>query len=242
MHATRDFRGMCQSPHGDSRREVAQILRGIPAAFGENVIDHAGMNLTGAHRIDADIVARMIQGHAAGDLNHRSLAGAVSHMIGFAVEAPFRRDVHDGPLAGGLHVLDRGAAQVEQRVDVHRHGVEPLLVAGIERIGRVEDAGIVDQNVQSSHAPDGIADQAVTGARGAHIHRGELRVAALRSDGLDHGATARFMPARYHDLGSGLREHVRAGLADPCGRARDQNHFSRKDHGRLLRPGRQIPR
>src|SRR5882672_11163164 len=100
MHAMRDFNGAGQPAHRDSRREFPQIVRRIAAALGENVVDHPRVDLAGAYRIDADIVARMIQGHAAGDLNHRSLARAVGDMVGFAVEAPLRSDVHDRSAAG----------------------------------------------------------------------------------------------------------------------------------------------
>ena len=230
MHATRDLHGMSQAPHGNSRGELAKIVGGIAAAFRENVIHHSRVDLAGTHRIDADVVARMIERHAAGDLNHGPLAGAVGYVIGFAVQAPLGGDVDDRPLAGRLHVPDRRAAQIEQGVDVDRHGVQPLLVAGVERIGRMENAGIVDQNVQAAQTLDGVADEALAGACSAQIRRGELRTAARLPDGFSHGQAARLAAARHHDTGARFREDAGAGLADSGGRARDQYRLSSKAH------------
>src|SRR6266436_2030803 len=77
MHATRDFGGMCQAPHRDTRREVPQIARRIAAELGENVVHRSSVDLACAYRIDSNIVARMVQCHGTRDLNRRSLAGAV---------------------------------------------------------------------------------------------------------------------------------------------------------------------
>jgi hypothetical protein len=92
-------------------------------------------------------------------------------------------------------VPDRGPAQIKQGVDVHRHGIEPLLIAGIESVGRVKDAGIVDQDIQATQALDGGADEPLAGTRGAQVHRHELSTTARRFDGERNGAAALLVAA-----------------------------------------------
>ena len=143
------------------------------------------------------------------------------------------------PLPIGLHVPDRGAAQIEERIDVDGHGVEPLRIGGIECIRRVQNAGIVDEHVESAETLDRLGDQPLAGACGAQIDGAELARAARGADGIDDA-----LPAAR-----GMRPHTMTAAPDsantrahaspiPRRRARHQHHFSGKAHFEPLRSSR----
>src|SRR3979490_1593527 len=102
-----------EPPHGNSRRQLLQVPLQIAALLGKNVVHHLRVNLAGTNRIHANIVAGVIQGHAARDLHHRCFAGAVGDVVGFTIETPLGGNIHDRALALVLHVPNRGTAQVE---------------------------------------------------------------------------------------------------------------------------------
>src|SRR6202012_834381 len=63
-----------------------------------------------------------------------------------------RGDVDHAAEAALDHAGDEGAAHVEDRVDVDREGLPPLLVAHLEEVLHRVGAGVVDANVDAAEA------------------------------------------------------------------------------------------
>lgn len=80
LHAACDLDRLRETPHGNPGRQLARVLRGVAAPQCEDLIDHARVNLARADRIDPDVVGRVIECHAAGDLQHRAFARTVRDM------------------------------------------------------------------------------------------------------------------------------------------------------------------
>ena len=53
--------------------QLPQIALKVAATGRENIVDHAGMDFSGADCIHSNVVAGVIQRHAAGDLQDGSL-------------------------------------------------------------------------------------------------------------------------------------------------------------------------
>ncbi len=163
-----------------------------PAALGVRVAPEVGVGLpAGAHQARADggdanaFVAKLgVQPFREAD--HGELGGGVGKHVGNGDLAADAGDVDDGGAAAagrialqGLlaaHMGQRCPGDIERGEEVHPHGVfEDLQRLGFERAD-VDDAGVVDEDVDAAEAGDGLCDQALALLRPGQIGSDEVKV------------------------------------------------------------------
>ena len=113
---------------------------------------------SGAHAVDADPVARVLDRRDLGELDHRGLRRAVRRGVGPRGETRDGGGEDDRPRLLCPHDGHRGADAVDGAEDVDPEGALPLL-------GRQ----VVDATVRGKHA--GVADQHVEPAEALHRER-----------------------------------------------------------------------
>ena len=136
---------------------------------------------------------------------------------------------------GGLRAQER-ALQVDPQ-----HPVE-VLFGQVEELGGVDDAGVVDEDVDATEVRDGVVDQRF--ARGPVADVGLLveRIAAGGRDRLHDGTAADFVDVGDDDARTGLGEGAGAGRADALRCAGHDGDAISKLHGWLREKVRGIVR
>src|SRR6202000_65817 len=104
-------------------------------------------------------------------------------------------------------------------IDIARHGVAPAFVSGIESSPRVQDAGVVDQNVQPAEAADGFGNELRGRTRFAQVQLDELGFPALLPNFGHNSLTGGSLGAGNHDRIPALGKHLGAGFADSGSRS-----------------------
>ena len=116
------------------------------------------------------------------------------------------------------HLARHGLAHQEGALEVDaQHGVE-IGFGHVQEIGRLEDAGVVDQHVDAA-----VRGQ---GARHQRVHVGLVAHVAVHVERAEFGgqrAAVRVVQIGDHDVGAFAREAPGAGLADALGAAGDDD-------------------
>lgn len=86
------------------------------------------MDLAGADGIDADLVGSIVTGEILRECRNRCFCGVVGDVVRSRIKAPLRCDVDDRAAARFDHMRDRGAANMEHRIEVDGEARVPVLV------------------------------------------------------------------------------------------------------------------
>ena len=185
MHAARHLDGLRQAAHGDRRRRAPRgsAPRSPPRRARMSSTMRVWIS-PGHTELTPDVVARMIQRHAARDLDDGALARAVGHVIRLAVQPPFRGDVHD---RAACRRLACGAPRRGSDRTAHRRSppwsraTAHRWCRGDRRCRECRRCSPARRGRPSRSRVARRADSQAPG--GEQIRRGELRPAAPRPDG-----------------------------------------------------------
>ncbi len=115
---------------------------------------------------------------------------------------------------------------VKHAVDVDVHGLQPLLVGGFFCRGMVDDAGTVDDDIESAENADGFDDDEVAFFARANIAFHESDAAGSTFAGGNDGARTIVVTPVDDDMRTGRGKTARTGLAHARSTAGDQHPFS----------------
>src|SRR5690606_25104648 len=136
----------------------------LPGGLGVRLGPEVGGQLLGDDRSGADHVAPdprggVVDSDLAGQLQHRSLGGAVGGLAGQADPAGDRGEVDDRPRRPlGEHRAHHVLAQQEGPGRVDRHDPVPVVQGGVDQRFRHDRGGAVDQAVDAAPSVDGRLD------------------------------------------------------------------------------------
>jgi len=162
------------------------LLRDLP------VLLPVGRDRARGDRVDPDL-GREVAGQRGGEGAHAALGGAVGdgdrvdHVLLVDAVAVGAGEIDDRAVAGRAQVRQRRLADAEgaEQVDVEQGGERVRVGLGeAHRVGRVDPAGGVDDDVDPAVALDHVGDEGSDGGRLGHL---ELRRVPLRTGGLDLG-------------------------------------------------------
>ncbi len=155
---------------GDDRGFGAEVEPGffLVALAGEvGVVFAAGTHEAGADGGDADAFVAQFGVQALGEAGERELGGDVGEQVRDGDLAADGGDVDDGAMGGlagegqGEQVWDGGVDGVEGGEEVGLHGavvgVDGLVAEGAD----LDDAGVVDEDVEAAEGAEGLVDEAV---------------------------------------------------------------------------------
>jgi hypothetical protein len=143
------------------------------------------------------------------------LADVVAGDGGNGQRAVDRAHVDDAPAAGLDHLARHGLAHEERALDVDAdHRIE-IGLGHVQKIRRLEDAGVVHQHIDAAVRGQGARDQ--------RVHVGLVADVAMHVDPAEfarQGLARRVGQIGQHHAGAFAREAAGAGLADALGRRR----------------------
>ncbi len=168
--------------------------------------------------IEATLADRV--GHLIRNGDHRIDA---RHVDDDAAVAVFARRLRDHAARCGLPAQKR-TFQVDAQ-----HAVE-ILFCQIQKLGAVNDAGIVDHDVDAPELRDGPLDQRRAVARRADVGSLKDRGATRLDDLIDQRQTVCFVDVGHRDLGALRGEQARACGADSLRGAGDDSYPLSKLH------------
>src|SRR5215217_3514365 len=191
------------APHRDLLSQPPDVLRW-------KLREQGRLDQRRRDRVDPDAVAYHLLGERLGQADHTGFGDAVRRRGGVALLARYGGHVHYGAAAPLAHVTDHRPATTEDRGEVDCHQPLPFLVGDLpqRRVAAV-DAGVVDENIQSSEALQRVLDHGSdvfeardVGADGRHFGPVGAKV-------LGCGDSILLIPVGDH--------HARAGLREPFG-------------------------
>ena len=143
---------------GRAEPEGVLVGDGVEGLGREAVVDRRAER-AGAHAVDADAVAGVLDGSDLGELNHRRLGGAVGRGVRPGRQARDRRGQDDGARMLRSHDRHRGPDAVHRSEDVDAEGALPVLGRQVvdAAVGG-EDAGVADEDVEPAEALDRLRD------------------------------------------------------------------------------------
>ncbi|MNL23928.1 hypothetical protein D3C87_1453420 [compost metagenome] len=160
--------------------------------------------------------------HRTRQCRHRALGGAVSQVIVTPGQGRDGRQVDDRTTAA-LHQRDAFATAQKHTVGIHPHHLLPRLQTGLFNRAGDQDAGIVDQDIQTpvalAHMVDDLAPRVFT----ADVVADK---GCSRPDFSRQGLACLDVQVADQHLGPFGRQHPHAGSADPLGAAGDQRDFA----------------
>src|SRR5581483_5309048 len=109
--------------HGDGFTILAQAFGGADATLEDAGEQHRRLDIARRYAVDADALARVIEGEGAGHLHDGTLRGAIGELGAAGDEGPVGRDIDDGAAASihlelRDHAADCGAGEAEYRLDI----------------------------------------------------------------------------------------------------------------------------
>ena len=171
------------------------------------MIPHRRIDDARGDAVYANAVLGKFQRHRLSDRDHRCLGRAVDRNIGLAAPTRLRGEVDDRPAAARLHARDHSLADEDRSTDVHVILAAVILLRDLFQRAHVEDAGIVDEDVDPAKRlfdpryP--VLDRRVV----SHVHRHCYRAVPQRCGSF---AGILFQHVRHGDR----RAFTRVGLAD----------------------------
>src|ERR1035441_5320635 len=148
----------------------------------EVLAQHRGVGDPGTDTVASDAVAGVVQGDGAGQLQHGALGGGINGGAALAHETADRSEVD--------HVTTPVLAQMRERMfegeehgfDVHAYHAVPLFRAVVMEHADVNDAGVVDQDLETAEGGDGLGDRGAYLLFPRDVATDEDRFAALSFD------------------------------------------------------------
>src|SRR5690606_8926273 len=107
-----------------------------------------------------DVVAGELVAQAVGESHERELAGGVGHEVRHADAPAYRRDVDDAPRALAAHDRQGGQRRVERPPEVRVHRVFVVGETHVIDGAHLDDAGVVDDDVNAPVAFERLQDGA----------------------------------------------------------------------------------
>ncbi len=185
----------------------------------DHIVEDVGHHIADADGVDPDAMLDRLQCQRAGQLRQRTLRSRIG---GDGRKGEVRRiggDIDDRPRAVGHHCLDRFAAMQESRSGIDRLDALPVLAGHVHHQLVDDDAGIVDQDVESAEALDRQAHRPLRGPVFGDV--GLKRHQPRSSEFLD-----RRVDVFGNDLGTSLVQQQGDRLADTTGSASDQRDLA----------------
>ena len=146
--------------------------------------------------------------------------------LGRDVERRFRRDEDDASPIALQHALQIGARHAHAGHDIDLEETVPILVADLEKVLRLEDAGIVDENVDLGKRSDhGVTAVDLSDIAGDTVQPGRGNC-LLQTD--ESGVDAVLSATVEHDLGTRGGQSLGDGKADAGGRSGDESSLAGK--------------
>ncbi len=228
----RDLRGVAEAAHRRAREHL--LARGL---VGQDGRQHLGRDRARPDRIDADAVRGQRERHDVGELRDPALRHAVGHLVGDRELGVDRGHVDDrARRLAGRDLLDhaprRGLTDQERALQVDpQHAVE-ITLGDVEEVRRVDDPGVVDEDVDVAEGVHRLGDEVVDVELLAHVAGDVDDLAELRERGRRLRAQM-VVDVADDDPGAGLEVGLRDGTADAACRAGDDRDLVVELHGEL---------
>ena len=200
-------------------------------------MEQGSVGVAGTDAVDANSLGAVVDRHGFRELNYGSLGRTVDRCPGSGYESPSRGSVDDGTAPALLHVRDRASRHEIDRLDVDLHHPVPVLLGRLENRGPTNDAGVVDQDVESVSDLQSRCYRRIAILRSCHVGGdgtgGSSGAADVPSEVLDT------IGVQIHrtDGGAVTSEKLRHRVADSGGRAGDEGGSTLQvelDHHGLL--------
>ena len=121
----------------------------LSALLREDVPHHFGLGVAGANRIHVDAEGGQIDGQHLRQPQHAVLRGAIGGLPRRSDFARQRGDVHDPARSLLRHCPPHALGTDEDALQIDGQGPIPFLFAEIENRRVADDAGVIDQDVDS---------------------------------------------------------------------------------------------
>ena len=193
------------------------------------VVDDAGRD-----GVDVDMVLDEVEARALGEADDRRLRRAVDGDERLAATSGLGGQVDDLAAAALLdHLLGAGLQHEQKALDIDGIDAPVALAGDLDNRREVEDAGVVDQDVEAAEMRYGGGDRRVDRSLFGDV---ELDPEGVRPEGGGDGLGARFVQVGDDDLRAFLHVALRDGLADAARGAGDDCNFVPDLHDSLLGP------
>ncbi|MCY1169227.1 hypothetical protein D9M73_92470 [compost metagenome] len=171
-----------------------------------------GRDIARRNRIDVDALARPFIGEQLGQPANAALGRGIARHANAALKGQHRRDIDD--LAGPFrdHVPPRRLAQEEHRFEIGVDHRIPIVLGKIDRIGAADDAGIVDENIETAELIHSLIHNPLHRLDRGEIGGNDFGAAPQRAD-LRHRVLSRCPPDTGH-IRASRRQRYRNRLAD----------------------------
>ena len=125
-----------------------------PAGSFEDCARHIRFDESWGYGTDKDAEGCQLLGKGLGERVKAGFAGAIGRAAGFSAKGTARTDIHDSSTAGLTHMLHRVPAEVGGSREIDGECALPMMLPILVRhlvYGmRFKDAGIVDENVETT--------------------------------------------------------------------------------------------
>ena len=213
---------MGDSSHGDDLR---------PGLWGEGLFvgGHGGPDGAGVDGVDADVVAGEFYCGGLGEDADGAFGGVVGG-VALGDHAGDGGDVDDGAAAGSAHVGDDGFGAEEDAFGVDGHDSIPGFFGGFFEVVALDDAGVVDEDVDFAEVGEGGLDGAVPVGLDADVHFYEDGLAADVGDFFGDAEAVFDLDVGEDDFGAFVGEDAGFGGAHAAGGACDDGYFVLESH------------
>src|SRR5438552_2279919 len=187
-----DLIGLADAPERRARQYSSLGL-----LVGRDRLENVRQDRAGPDGVDPDAVGRERKRHHLGQLIDAAFRHAIRRVIGDRDDRVDRADIDDAArLLAGLdlrhHAPRRRLADEKRALEVHAQNAVEVGFRQIEEIGRVDDAGIVDKDVEIAERAAGFGDHALGFCRvpdvgGKEASVAEVACGSLAGGGVDIG-------------------------------------------------------
>ena len=182
-----------------------------------------GGNGAGGHRVHADAEVGQGQRHGPRELVDTAFAHVVAGDVGDGQHRVDRTHVDDGAAPGALHGTGCGLAHQERALDVHLdHRIE-ILFGHVQKVGRLENACVVDQHIDAAKGLQHMVHQSVDIGFARDVAGHETGAVACTAQFGGHSRAALAVHIGQHHMGLFGRKAAGTGLTNAVGRPGDDD-------------------
>ena len=200
-----------------AQSHVVHGLLQVTALHGHRGAQQRRVDAARADSQHADVLARVVDRHLAGQRQGRALAGGIRRDQRRRLQTLHAGDVDDRPAAAAAHVRDGVLGGQEVALHVDRHDLVPHLLGRVLRglVGRGWlDAHVVAQHVDGAEGGDRLRHRGPAAGVGGQVGLKEHRGAAGRGDPVDPCRARAGIAVDHQHPGAGRGRRVGDGAAD----------------------------